>query len=126
MNPTWIRAIVLICIFAAVVLAVEVVVRWLASNRAGEKAVSLRMRMIGSGRSRGDTMQALRRTSSELPQGLPPTIDRWARKLERTLMQAQVTIPTPRLMLMVLLAPVALFFLLILFMAASHMAIGFG
>jgi tight adherence protein B len=53
-------------------------------------------------------------------------MDRWARKLERMLMQAQVTMATPRLMLIVLLAPAALFFLLLLFMAASHMAIGLG
>ena len=126
MNPTWIRAIILICIFGAVVLAVEVVVRWFASNRAGDKAISLRMRMIGSGRSRGETMKLLRRSTSEIPQGLPPIMDRWARRLERMLVQAQVTMATPRLMLIVLLAPVALFFMLLLVMAASHMAIGLG
>ena len=34
MNPTWIRALILVCIFGAVVLAVEALVGWLATNRA--------------------------------------------------------------------------------------------
>ena len=71
MNPAWIRALVLVCVFAAVVLAVEVLVRWLSSNRAEGKAINVRLRMIGRGQSRGDTMNVLRRTASWVPTGLP-------------------------------------------------------
>ncbi|MBV9527412.1 type II secretion system F family protein [Sphingomonas sp.] len=126
MTPTSIRALILVCIFAAVVLAVEVAVRWFANNRAGAKAINLRLGMIGRGRSHGETMNLLRRTRSAIPNGLPPVIEGWARSLERMLMQAQVTLDTPRLMLILLVAPIAIFFLLTLFMAVSHMAIGFG
>ena len=126
MSATSIRAIVLVCLFGAVVLAVEVLVRWFASSRAGDKAINLRLQMIGRGRSHGEAMNLLRRTESAIPQGLPPIIDGWARKLERTLMQAQVTMATPRLMLIVLVAPLVVFFLLILSMAASDMGISFG
>jgi tight adherence protein B len=126
MNATSIRALVLVCIFGAVVLAVEVAVRSLASNRAGAQAVNLRLKMIGRGRTHGETMNLLRRTRSAIPQGLPPFIDNWARRLEQLLIQAQVTMDTPRLMLIVLMAPVAIFFAMTLFMAASHMAIGLG
>ena len=126
MNPTWIRAIVLVCIFGAVVLAVEVLVRWFATNRAGEKAINLRLQMIGRGRAHGETMNLLRRADSAIPQGLPPIIDGWARKLERMLMQAQITMATPRLMLIVLFAPLAVFFFLMLFMASSHMVVTSG
>ncbi|MGZ2411056.1 tight adherence protein B [Sphingomonas sp. F9_3S_D5_B_2] len=126
MSPTWIRAIILVCIFSAVVLAVEVLVRWIASNRAGGRAINLRLQMIGRGRTHGEAMNLLRRSESAIPAGLPPIIDRWARKLERTLMQAQVTLATPRLMLIVVIAPLAVFFFLLLFMAGSHMAISFG
>jgi tight adherence protein B len=113
MNPNWIRPLVLVCVFAAVVLAAEVLVRWFAANREGGRAINLRLQMIGSGRSRGDTMNMLRRASS-VPEGLPPFIDRIARKLERMLMQAQITMATPRLMLIVLIAPIAIFFVMLL------------
>ena len=126
MTPSSIRAIVLVCLFGAVVLAVEVLVRWFAANRAGERAINLRLQMIGHGRTRGESMNLLRRTESAIPEGLPPIVDAWARKLERMLMQAQVTMPTPRLMLIVLIAPLAVFFCLMLFMASSHMAISVG
>src|SRR3954452_2712820 len=109
MNPIWLRALVLVCIFGAVVLAVEAFIRSLATNRAEGKAINLRLKMIGRGRSHGDTMNMLRRADSTVPEGLPPVIDGLARKFERTLMQAQMTIPTGRLMLLILIAPVAIF-----------------
>jgi tight adherence protein B len=114
MNPAWIRPFILVCIFAAVVLATEVLVRWVAGNRAEGKAINLRLQMIGRGGSRADTMHVLRRTSSTLPEGLPPIVERMARKLERMLMQAQITMPTPRLMLIILIVPVAIFFVMLL------------
>jgi tight adherence protein B len=60
----------------------------------------------------------LRRTGSTVPKGLPPFLDKLAHKFERMLMQAQLTIPTGRLMLFVFIAPVAIFFLLLLLMSA--------
>jgi len=126
MTPNSLRAIILVCLFGAVVIAVEVLVRWLAGNRAGERAINLRLQMLGRGRSHGDAMNLLRRTDSAIPEGLPPLVAAWARKLERTLMQAQVTMATPRLMLIVIVAPLVLFFLLMVFMASTGMGIGFG
>jgi len=126
MNPTWVRAVVLVCIFGAVVLAVEVLIRWFASNRSEGKAINLRLKMIGRGRSHGETMNLLRRADSALPQGLPPPFDALALKFERMLMQAQMTIPTGRLMLIILIAPVALFFFILLLMGSAGMGISFG
>jgi tight adherence protein B len=126
MNPTWLRALALVCTFGAVVLAVEVLVRWFASTRAEGKAINLRLKMIGRGRSHSDTMNLLRRTGSTVPEGLPPLLDAMARRFERMLMQAQLTIPTGRLMMLILLAPVAILLALIMFMAASNMGVSFG
>lgn len=126
MNPTWIRALILVCIFGAVALAVEVLIRWLASSRAEGKAINLRLKMIGRGRSHGETMNLLRRADSAVPQGLPPLLDGLAHKFERMLMQAQLTMATGRLMLMILIAPVALFFFILLLMSAAGMGISFG
>ena len=126
MNPIWLRALALVCIFGAVVLAVEVLVRWLASSRAEGREINLRLKMIGKGRTRGETMNLLRRADSLVPQGLPPMLDRWARQFERMLMQAQLTLPTGQLMLAILIAPVAIFFLILVFMVSAGMGVSVG
>jgi tight adherence protein B len=126
MNPVWLRALALVCLFGAVVLVVEVLVRSLTSNRAEGKAINLRLKMIGRGRSHGETMNLLRRADSAIPEGLPLLLDGWARKFERMLMQAQMTIPTARLMLIILIAPIALFFGILMLMATAGMGVGFG
>lgn len=117
MNPVWIRAAVLVCVFAAVVLVAEVLIGSIASARTQGKAINLRLSMIGRGVGRSEMMSILRRTASSIPEGLPPSIDRLARKLEHMLMQAQATVPTSKLMLLILLAPCAIFFGLLLLMS---------
>jgi len=42
------------------------------------------------------------------------------------LMQAQMTIPTPRLMLIILIAPLAVFFILLLVLFSAGLGVGFG
>ena len=64
MNPIWIRALALVCIFGAVVLAVEVLARAVASGRAEGKAINLRLSWIGRAGSSGDALSLLRRSSS--------------------------------------------------------------
>jgi len=117
MNPMWIRALILICVFAAVVVAAETLAHWLATNRAEGRAINLRLKLIGRGRGREETLNMLRRAGSSVPQGLPPLLDRLAHKLERMLMQAQVTTPTGTLMLGIAIAPIAVFFVLMLIMS---------
>ena len=126
MSPIWIKALVLVCIFGAVVLAVEALVRSAAIGRAGGRAINLRLKMIGRGHSHGETMNLLRRSESAVPQGLPPILDRMAQKFERMLLQAQVTMPTGRLMLLILIAPVTLFFLILVAMVAGGFGVTFG
>jgi tight adherence protein B len=116
MNPVWIRALVLVCIFGAVVLMAEALIRAFASARAEGNAINLRLSLIGRGRTSLETMNVLRRAGSSIPKGLPPFLDRMARKFERMLVQAQMTIPTGRLMLFIFVAPLAIFFGLLLLM----------
>jgi tight adherence protein B len=116
MNPVWIRALVLVCIFGAVVLMAEALIRAFASARAEGNAITLRLSLIGRGRTSLETMNVLRRAGSSIPKGLPPFLDRMARKFERMLVQAQMTIPTGRLMLFIFVAPLAIFFGLLLLM----------
>lgn len=127
MSPIWIRALVLVCVFGAVALAAETALRAFASSRAQGKAINLRLTMIGRGVSLRETMNVLRRSTSSIPEGLPPLLTELGRKFERMLMQAQLQIPTSRLMLIILLAPVGIFFLLLLLMSARWgIGISFG
>ncbi len=126
MNPIWLRALALVCTFGAVVIIVEVLVRTLVKGRAEGHAINLRLKMIGRGRSHSETMNLLRRAESALPEGLPPIVERAGRKFERMLMQAQLTIPTARLMLLMLIAPLAVFFALLAVIFASGVGVSFG
>lgn len=126
MTETWLRALVLACIFGAVLLAVEVLVGWLASKRTHGNAINLRLQMIGQGRPRDETMKLLRRSTSALPTGLPLAIEKFARRLELLLVRAQVTVPTPRLLLGLLLAPLIVFFLILTMMLATGTPVAFG
>jgi tight adherence protein B len=113
MNPAWIHAVVLVCVFGAVVLAVEAAIRWAASNRAEGQAIHWRLKMIGRNPSR-EHVKLLRRTGASVPEGLPPIVDNFAHNLDRMLLQARLPIETPRLLLIILIAPVAIFFGLLL------------
>jgi tight adherence protein B len=118
MNPVWIRTLILVFIFAAVVLAAETLLRAFGSARVEGRAINLRLSLIARGRTQAEAMNILRRTGSSVPKGLPPALDRIGHKFERMLMQAQLTIPTGRLMLFILVAPFAIFFGLLLLMSA--------
>ena len=123
MNPTWLKALALVCTFGAVVIAIEILVRTFVRGRVEGHAINLRLKMIGKGRSHGETMNLLRRAESVLPAGLPPFLVGTARKFERMLMQAQMTIPTSQLMLLILIAPVGMFFLILVIMLAERAGI---
>ena len=126
MSDAWIKAFVLVCTFGAVVLAVEALVRFLSASRVEGKAINLRLKMIGQGRSNDETLNLLRRSESALPPGLPPSLERLGRKFERMLAQAQVTIPTGRLMFLILVSPLAIFVTMLIVMLVLGLPIGPG
>jgi len=126
MNDTWIKALLLTCIFGAVLLAIETLVSTMANSRIGSKAVNLRLKMIAQGRGRDETMNLLRRRGSALPTGLPAILQKLGERFEHMLIAAQVTVPTGRLMLAILLAPIAIFFFIILMMALVGAPLALG
>ena len=126
MSDSWIRALVLACIFGAVLLAVETLVSWLASSRTEGRAINLRLKLIAQGRPRDETMMLLRRRVSSLPSGLPAFFQKLGERFERMLIAAQVTIPTGRLMVAILVAPIVIFFFILLLMGLLGVPIAFG
>lgn len=126
MNPAWLKALALVCIFGAVALAVEVLVAMVASRSAEGKAINLRLSMIGRSGSSGEALSLLRRSSTVLPEGLPPMLAGIGNRFERMLMQAQLTIPTGRLMLIILISPLLVFFGVLLAMLAAGIGVTVG
>ena len=126
MSDSWLKALLLACIFGAVLLAADALVRSLATSRATARAINMRLQLIGSGRSAGQVLNLLRRSESTVSLGLPPVLQRTALKFERMLIAAQVTMPTTRLMTILLAAPFVLLFVLLLVLYAIGMPIGWG
>ncbi len=126
MSDVWLRAIVLILVFSAVVFLVERVMSGMVGRRLVTMAINKRLELIGRGVSRADAMQLLRRRASSLPEGLPDFIAGPAIRLEKMLMAAGVAVPTGKLMLLLLVAPVILFLLIILFLVATGAVLGAG
>jgi tight adherence protein B len=126
MTDIWLRAIVLVLVFAAVVFAVERIVAAVVGRRLETQAINQRLEIIGRGASRGEAMQLLRRRASNIPEGLPDFIARPAISFEKMLMAAGVAMPTGRLMLALLLAPVLIFLTILLFLVIGDVALGGG
>ena len=126
MSDTWLKALILASVFGAVLLVVDTLVGWLAHSRSQGKAINLRLSLIKLGRTSGETLTLLKRSESALPDTLPAPILRLGRRFERMLMMAQVTIPTPRLMLILLLGPAVLLLAIVLLMIMLGTPITFG
>lgn len=127
MNPIWIRAIALVCVFAAVVLAAEALIRVFASQRSETKAIHWRLKMLGRMTDADGPVGLFRRTASTVPDNLPPILHGFAQRLERTLFQAQLAIEIPRVILILVMTPILIFFGLLLLMALRWgVGISFG
>jgi tight adherence protein B len=116
MSQFWIRPLILVCIFAAVVLAAEVLVRAWAAARSQKQGINRRLTMIEQGETASDRVSLLRRSTSSVPHGLPRLIDKIARDIERQALQAQLSIRTSTVLLFILVAPIAIFLLLLVLM----------
>jgi tight adherence protein B len=126
MSDNWLRALILAALFGAVLLAIDTLVGSFARSHSEGRAINMRLKLIRQGRTQGEALRLLKRSDSALPAGLPRPVLHFARQFERTLMTAQVTIPTQRLMLILLLAPFALLFAFLMIMVATGAPVGFG
>ena len=141
MSDTWIKALVLTCVFGAVLLAAEVLIRSFAESREHGKAINFRLKLIGQGRTRGQALTLLRETRANVASIAPAFFTPMAQRFDRLVSSARLQIPSARLFLLVALAPVLLFVLLIvlvlagggiiapgrlLLLAAFAAAVGFG
>ena len=126
MNEVWLRALVLILVFAAVVFAVERVLSIFVGRKLETQAINQRLELIGRGVSRGQAMQLLRRQATMLPEHLPGFIVGPAIRFEKMLMAAGVSVPTGRLAAILIATPLIIFGGIIVMLVATGGALGFG
>lgn len=126
MNDIWLRAFFLILVFAAVVFLVERLTGAYVGRRIEGKAINKRLDMIAQGMPRDTAMQLLRRQVSSIPDNLPPLLAGIALRLEKMFVAAGVTIPTGRLLIGLLAAPLMIFLILVVALSVSGGSIGAG
>ena len=126
MSDNFIKALILAAVFGAVLLAVDTIVGMLARAHSEGRAINLRLKLIRQGSARGEALHLLKRSDSALPANLPAPLLAIGERFERMLQTAQVTMPTPRLMLILLIAPFVLLFSILLLMVAAGIPVGFG
>lgn len=126
MSDTWIKALVLVCIFGAVLLSFEALIRWYAETREHGKAINFRLKLIGHGKTRGEALTLLRETRANLAAQSPSALQPLARRIDRLVTAARIAIPASRLLLMLTLAPALVFVILAVLILASGGTVGFG
>ncbi|HET9334850.1 MAG TPA: type II secretion system F family protein [Sphingomicrobium sp.] len=126
MSDTWLKAIVLVLIFAAVLFVVERAMAVYIGRKIESKAINQRLDLINRGMPRGEAMQLLRRKISALPKGLPGVLVGPAEAFEKMLMASGMAMPTGRLMVLLIAAPLVIFLLIVGGMLATGTALGFG
>lgn len=126
MSDVWLKAIILVLVFAAVVFAVERIVGVFVGRRLETQAINQRLDLINRGMGRAQAMQLLRRRATALPEGLPAFLVGPAMKFEKMLMAAGVAVSTGRLMVILLATPAIIFLAILMFMVVGDVAIGAG
>jgi len=104
MSPASIRLLVLVLIFAATLLAVEGVIRWVHGSRKEGRAINRRLQLIQRGLDQREVMTRIRReVRTRLPVSGP--LGAVAERIDRMIVEAGMTISSANLM--VLLAGIA-------------------
>jgi tight adherence protein B len=126
MSDSLIKAVVLVCVFGAVILFAETVLRWFAETREHGHAINLRLKLIGQGRSRAETLTLLRETRATLAEHAPPQLRPLAVRFDRLVNAARLPIASSRLFALLALSPVVVFLIILLVMLASGGTVAFG
>ena len=126
MTDGLLRILILVLVFASVLLLVEAVLGGYLRARNKDRAINQRLQMIGRGATRAETLSILRRHNLDMVDKVPGPIKGIVRSLERMLLATGLLIPTGKLMLMIVLAPLLLLAFIIAIMLVVGAPIGAG
>ncbi|NIJ16947.1 type II secretion system F family protein [Sphingobium vermicomposti] len=113
MNPLYIRILVLILLFAAVILTIEGVTGWLRGRAGKEHVLNRRLKMIAAGYERSTVLSKLRRNDDSLNFNRDNLFGRIALSVVRALHGAGLSIPA-RTILTIMTIATGLLFVLVL------------
>lgn len=119
MTDSWIRALVLTCVFGAVLLAAEVLIRAFSETREHGKAINFRLKLIGQGKTRGQALTLLRETRGNVAAHAPEALQPIARRFDLLVSSARLPFASTRLFMILALSPVLVFVLLVVLVLAS-------
>jgi tight adherence protein B len=125
MSETWIRLIVLACIFGAVMILIQAAIGSVLGTRSTGQAISRRLKTIGRADIADDVPRPLRRRL-DLALNVPPLFAPMALKFERMLVAAQIKPPARLVLALALAVPAGLFLVTILLVLAANGSLGFG
>ncbi|HKX22392.1 MAG TPA: type II secretion system F family protein [Rhizorhapis sp.] len=126
MSPVFIRFLLLVLIFAAVMLAVEGLVSWISHRHGTGQAINKRLKMIASGIDRGVVLSKLRRDlGDDLFLQLGP-IGKLGMKIERILHATGLGVPARAVLMGIIGATLLIFFVTILLASLGGYTLGLG
>jgi tight adherence protein B len=126
MSEVWLKAAFLVCIFGAVLLGAETLVRAITRSRTDQRNVNQRLKQIATGRTRSDEDSVLRQASMQVAGRLPRLLQPFGRKFDRIMTAAQFGMAPMRVLMALLLAPVVLLLAALLALLASGAPVGVG
>lgn len=126
MNILWIKIVVLTCVFGAVLLGVETLVRWFGESREYGRAINLRLKLIGHGRTRSEALTILRQKRANLAPLAPPLLKSYAVRFDRMVTAARLPFMASRLLGVLVLSPIFVFALILVLILAAGGTIGLG
>lgn len=126
MSPIFIRFLLLVLVFAAVMLTVEGLASWISHRRGTGHAINKRLKMIASGYDRGVILSKLRRDlGDDLFRSLGP-LGRLGMRIERTLHMTGLSVPARVVLMGMIAATLLIFFVTILLSVLSGYAANLG
>ncbi|WP_260482893.1 type II secretion system F family protein [Sphingomicrobium flavum] len=126
MPDILIRGLILLLVFITVMIAVERLVAFTAGRRIEGRAINKRLGMIETGMSREETLILLRRQGFDPMNEIPGFMAGMGQKLHRLLIQAGMTTPNSRIIMLIMALPIMVFGALLVFMLLTGVSISPG
>ncbi|HKY81057.1 MAG TPA: type II secretion system F family protein [Sphingobium sp.] len=114
MNPIYIRAFVLVLLFAAVILTIEAISSWLRARGVKDHVINRRLKMIAQGYERSTVLSKLRRNDDTLNFNHDSVFGRMALGVVRSLHGAGLAVPARTVLTLMAIATGLLFLIVII------------
>ncbi|WP_265569674.1 type II secretion system F family protein [Sphingomicrobium nitratireducens] len=122
----WLRALILALVFAAVLIIVERIVGGVIRSRAAGGAINKRLDMIAKGATHEETMLILRRGDYDPRSNMPSILGGWASWIHQLLVQAGITTGAGRIVVLLMVLPLAIFLAFVLLFSLAGYVISPG